>query len=184
MRFTTIIVHFPCQIIDCASQGLQQRYSGPGIECVTKLENVLTSCSVDDGGKEILMAYPEINVPELVVQLAMFRQKHCKTLAEAVQAFQSMTPEVRALFNQVEVLVRLLLTCPASSCTAERSFSALRRLKTWLRNTMSQKRLNSLAVTHTHQTILDNIDIHSIAKEFCNASATRVNKFGHFPSTA
>ena len=31
-------------------------------------------------------------------------------------------------------LIRLLLTIPASSCTAERSFSALRRLKNYLRD--------------------------------------------------
>ena len=36
--------------------------------------------------------------------------------------------KVRGLFTQVEQLVRLLLVCPASSCSAERRFSALRSL--------------------------------------------------------
>ena len=36
-------------------------------------------------------------------------------------------------------------------CEAERSFSGLRRLKTWLRSTMMQKRLNGIAVCHIHQ---------------------------------
>jgi len=44
-----------------------------------------------------------------------------------------MVPEMRAMFPNVENLVRLLLVNPASSATAERSFSALRRLKTYLR---------------------------------------------------
>ena len=40
-------------------------------------------------------------------------------------------------------LIRLLLTIPASSCTAERSFSALRRLKNYLRSSMKANRLTS-----------------------------------------
>ena len=35
---------------------------------------------------------------------------------------------------------------PATSCSCERSFSALRRLKTYLRSTMSQDRLSNLAI--------------------------------------
>jgi len=46
---------------------------------------------------------------------------------------------VRSMFDQVEQLVRLLLTIPCSSAEAERSFSSLRRLKTYLRNSMGQQ---------------------------------------------
>ena len=40
----------------------------------------------------------------------------------------------------------ILGAIPATSCTAERAFSTLRRLKTYLRNTVGQDRLTSLAV--------------------------------------
>lgn len=40
----------------------------------------------------------------------------------------------------------LLATIPATSCSAERSFSGLRRLKTYLRSTMGQERLSNLAL--------------------------------------
>ena len=42
--------------------------------------------------------------------------------------------------------VKVLAVIPATSCSAERSFSALRRLKTYLRNTMGQERINSIAL--------------------------------------
>jgi len=42
----------------------------------------------------------------------------------------------------------LLLVVPATSATAERSFSALRWLKIYLRATMGQARLNSLLILH------------------------------------
>ncbi len=66
-----------------------------------------------------------------------------------------MAPELRGDYSEVEKLVRLLLVSPASSAEDERSFSALRRLRTWLRSTMTQLRLNSLAVCHVHQEVLD-----------------------------
>ena len=40
----------------------------------------------------------------------------------------------------------ILATIPATLCAAERSFSALRRIKTFLRSTMGQDRLSSIVV--------------------------------------
>ena len=85
------------------------------------------------------------------------------------------------LFSQVEQLVRHMLVCPVTSCSAERSFSSLRRLKTWLRSTMTQTRLNSVAVCNIHRDILDNIDIAKIAKEFAAQSDIRIALFGNWP---
>ena len=71
-------------------------------------------------------------------------ERHYKRLclAEHLKVFREMEPNVRCMLPAVEKLLRLLLISPASSCEAERSFSALRRLKTWLRSTMTQVRLN------------------------------------------
>ena len=55
---------------------------------------------------------------------------------------------VLPVFNQV---ANILATTPATSCSAERSFSALRRMKTYLRSTMGQTRLNSLAILNTER---------------------------------
>lgn len=44
-----------------------------------------------------------------------------------------------------------LITYPVSMCTAERSFSALKRIKTPLRNTMTEDRLSALALLHIHK---------------------------------
>ena len=48
-------------------------------------------------------------------------------------------------------LVKIILTLPASSCTAERSFSDLRLLKTYLRSGMKQQPLNSVAIMSVHE---------------------------------
>ena len=89
-----------------------------------------------------------------------------------------MTQEVRSFFDEVQTLLRILLVNPASFCSAARSFSSLRRLKTWLRSTMTKKRLNSVALCHIHQEILDTIDTEKIAQEFISRSQQRVLNFG------
>ena len=109
---------------------------------------------------ELVSCYPELEKGALDVQLKMFHSQFTyQTVKQAQACLQAMWLEVCSLFSQIEQLVKLLLVCPASSCTAERSFSALRRrLKTWLRNNMTQKRLNHVAVCHVHQDFLDSID--------------------------
>ena len=47
-------------------------------------------------------------------------------------------------YPNVHVIVKLLMTMPATSCTAERAFSTLKRVKTAQRSTMGEERLESL----------------------------------------
>ena len=133
--------------IDNLTTELLGYFSGEGLTTYSKLENILLSGQVDD---TLLQNYTEISRDDLSLQLAMFhgRCHDVKTLSRAVSILYSVAPEVRELFSEVEKLVRLLLVCPCASAEAERSFSALRRLKTWLRSTMTQSRLNSVAICH------------------------------------
>ena len=89
-----------------------------------------------------------------------------------------MVAELRTEYEQIEQLVRLLMVSPASSAQAERSFSALRRLKTWLRTSMSEVRLNSVAVCHTHQHLMDCLEIKPLMTEFASRSDLRRSLFG------
>jgi len=79
-----------------------------------------------------------------------------------------MCPAVRANFSEVEQLLRILLVlCPASSCTAERSFSAQRRLRNWLRNNYDAKpRLNAVAVCNVRKVLVDDVNLHKLAADF------------------
>ena len=56
-------------------------------------------------------------------------------------------------------LLRILLTIPATSATCERSFSSLKRIKTYLRSTMSADRLSSLALLHVHRDMDVGVDV-------------------------
>ena len=91
-----------------------------------------------------------------------------ENLHKAVFASQFMFPNLK-----------VLLTMPVSEATAERSFSGLRRLKTYLCN-MSETRLSGLTLLHIHHD--SKIDIPEIACEF-DASSTQRIAFLHTPDT-
>jgi len=53
-------------------------------------------------------------------------------------------------FSNIKVALRILATLPITSCECERSFSGMRRLKTYNRTTMLEERFNGLALMNFH----------------------------------
>lgn len=84
------------------------------------------------------------------------------------------------LFSEVTKVVRLLLVMPASNASSERAFSAMRRVKTYLRSTMTQKRLNHCMILHCHHIKNDCLDLISVANEFVALNDHRKFVFGTF----
>ena len=84
------------------------------------------------------------------------------------------------MFSEVHKLLHLYLTIPVTTATAERTFSTLRRLKNYLRTTMTEKRLNHLIIVHSHKQRTDDIDILTVAREFSQRNDRRSEFFGTF----
>ena len=70
----------------------------------------------------------------------------------------------KSLLSEVHKLLCLYLTVPVYSATAERTFPALRRLKSFLRSSQTEKRLNNCILLHVHKEITDSLDIIEIDK--------------------
>jgi hypothetical protein len=83
-----------------------------------------------------------------------------------------------SLFSEVLKLLQMLYVIPATTATAERSFSSLRRLKTYLRNTMTSERLNHMMLLHVHKHLTDQLDLRRIAAEFVSRNERRQRCFG------
>ena len=83
----------------------------------------------------------------------------CKWKSEPQLAIELSTPE-KALTNSdsdffpnIHTLLKIMATLPVTSCECERSFSMLKLVKSPLRSTMKQDRLNGLAMLYYHQDI-------------------------------
>ena len=88
-------------------------------------------------------------------------------------ALLALSTMQRKLLGAVVRLFQLLVTLPATNATSERSFSALRRIKSYLRSTMSQVRLNHLMILHYHQEMTDRLDLKCIANEYIMKNESR-----------
>ena len=87
---------------------------------------------------------------------------------------------IKALLSEVHKLVLIYLTIPVTTATAERSFSALKRIKTYLRNSMTQQRLNHCFILHVHRQRTDSLDLKVIAQEFVQRNERRQTFFGKY----
>ena len=67
-------------------------------------------------------------------------------------------------YTGIYVAEKTLSTYPVSACTAECSFSSMKRLKTPLRNTMTDHRLSSLTILRIHKE--KEINVESVLDQF------------------
>lgn len=103
------------------------------------------------------------------------------SLSDIVSYLRSLSHVQKDLIGQVMKLAKLILVMPATNATSERSFSALRRVKTYLRTTMSQNRLNHLMMVYTHKYQAGELDMLDIANEFVSGNEQhRLEVFGRF----
>ena len=101
-------------------------------------------------------------------------------LQDCVNYLRSLSAAQRSFYSQVCILVRLILVMPVTNAVSERSFSAMRKLKSYLRSTMTQSRLNHLMILHLNKQKLDSLDLNAIGNQFVQGSEYRLQFFGKF----
>ena len=74
---------------------------------------------------------------------------------------------IQTVLPEICKLMKIFWTIPITSCSAERSFSCLRRLKSYLRSTMGQERLTALALLDIEKDVMPDIDkiVDTFAKQ-------------------
>lgn len=77
--------------------------------------------------------------------------RSCTGAVDFLQFF--MDNNLLELFSETTTLLKIITT-PMTTAEAERCFSTLKRVKTFLRNTMTQERLNALAILSMERRIV------------------------------
>ena len=156
-------------------------------------ELVLRACkgeTYQDKLEAVLPIYKDdLSRLELEAQLPLLKPL-CKDICEelgdnfsvrdAVRALSELSVAERTAFSGVWTVMKLLLVLPATNATSERSFSALRRVKTYMCTTMTQERLNNLMVLHVHREQVDKLELERVAHEFVSGREGRKRMFGSF----
>ena len=80
--------------------------------------------------------------------------------------------ELKDVLAEVFNLIQLICTIPSTSASAERSFSTMKRIKTFIRSSQSEDRLSSLALISIEKKLLINLQKNEmfqnkVIDEFC-----------------
>ena len=112
---------------------------------------------------------PETLQQELDLWNAHVVRKKC--LAEtAIEAMQLCQPN---FFPNINRLLQILGTLPVSVAEGERSFSACKLLKNYLRNRCAQERLSALALMYIHKDM--DIDVNDVIDMFARKHKRNLN---------
>lgn len=76
-------------------------------------------------------------------------------------------------FPNTWIVLRILLTIPVSVASGERSFSKLKLIKTYLRSTISQDRLNNLAILSIENETSSELDFTQLIDNFASLKARK-----------
>lgn len=157
---------------------INRRFKDVGFQKFQQLESVLLNDEMLPENVKKLCDEYEIDLDRIFSQTKVLSQKFPNSTApKIIEDFASLTNETRSLFSEVFKLCRILIVLPSSSASAERSFSMLRRIKTYLRSTMTQTRLNNLCILNAYPEMVDEILVDDLMSDFINNSH-RQNLFG------
>ena len=158
-------------LLDTLLTKLDNRFDQQTLFILSDIENMITSAA-----NRVNFTLPQTLRTLYSDDLDLDRLKvHLTMLPDVVLQQNIFT---KSLLSELHKLLRLYFTIPMSNANSEISFSSLRRLKTYLRSTMSQKKLNHVAFLHVHKHLTRALDLKSICKTFSSTNDRRRAFFG------
>ena len=77
-------------------------------------------------------------------------------------------------FPNLFIALRIFLIIPVTVASGERSFSKLKLIKTYLRSSIQQERLNSLAIMSIESDISRSLNLDKIIRDFVEKKAIKI----------
>ena len=165
------------------------------IKVLSQIENILFSSinktNIDGGWKDIgIFKHFDIDALEgellnLPTFLKLYNQEapipvKQVTMMSSICDILNFKQSYKTCLPNIHQMLIFYNTIPLSSATAERTFSTMRRLKTWLRSTMTASTLTNRMFAAIHKSRLDDVDTETIAREFVEKCPQRIKYFGKF----
>jgi hypothetical protein len=81
------------------------------------------------------------------------------------------------MFSNAFIAYQILLTIPVTVASAEKSFSKLKLVKSYLRSSMTQERLNGLVTIALESDVLEQIKYGDLIEDFTSRNTRRMLLF-------
>lgn len=129
-------------------------------------KDLMTNCrdlqlSLSDGDNH------DIDAVELYEELKMLVPVYDGDQDDVVSVLQYIVRNsLKYVYPNVNIVLRIICTIPVTVASAERNFSNMKLIKTYLRSTMSQNRLSSLALLSIENELAASLDYNEVIKNF------------------
>lgn len=141
---------------------MRTRFQGKDQDILCALGDICLKDIPETTSFEKVAEFYELNEELLVADhrlFTTFKKGHPdvegKSAAEVVELLHEY--ELVDILPEFSKAAIILAVIPATSCSAERSFSGLRRMKTYLRNSMGQKRLSNIALLNIERSYANKV---------------------------
>ena len=115
----------------------------------------------------IVMYKADLINPDIADQEITLWMKKCEGVQKSQRGYTLATAIKECdedHFPNIFVLLKVACTLLITSCECERSFSAIRRHRTWLRSTMKTERLTALTIMNVHRKA--EVDYEKVVQQF------------------
>ena len=177
------------------SNELSRRFDQQDIKIVTKMEKKMLLSATSNRDTQVPMVVQDTYKNDLKMELLQTQLKlmpqlisrhreitritikkvtNIRTLCDIMNANSA----AKSMRSEIHSLLKLYMTVPVTIATAERTFSTMRRIKTYLHSTMIQERLNHALMLNAHKSRVDDLDLTYIAKLFISVNERWCLYFG------
>jgi hypothetical protein len=137
---------------------------------------LLNNTELEESCTQLADTFSHDGLSDVEVHDLIYESKILKfTLPDGILSTMQIFEHVRDLdcYPNVSIAYRILFIVPLMVTSADRSFSKLKLLKNYLRSTMTQERLNGLAILCIEKKLLDEINLNGIIDDFVSKKVRR-----------
>ncbi|XP_050439165.1 uncharacterized protein LOC126844796 [Adelges cooleyi] len=163
------------KILDSIIVNLRKRFSTENMSLAVGVDEFMKLNYVDSA--QFINHYkdlPDLNICEENLRSKMMVAKNCLVQpgkGDIEDLKKNITPQV---FPKFYKMLQIALTILTSSATCEMSFSAMRKIKSYLRTSIQQTRFNELSILYIEKDITKALNCENILNTFCGSEAPAV----------
>ena len=174
-------------VITCIKERFEQKdYEMYAIYEQLLIKALLGKWSEEELQKVIGFYHDDFNDDILRVQLRTLPAVICQSQRSVNKFYniqiliKQLKKPIRNLISEVAKMIKLVTIMSVTNAVSERSFSAMRRLYTYLRTNMGSSRLNNVMVLHIHKGRLNKLSMVDVANDFVFQRDLKKTLFGRF----
>lgn len=175
-------------LVDTISQSLQERFKNMndfktkyGFLCsASNMKSAITSDMLPSSCAALAKGIGEGDIDceklerEIINFVNLMDNKKCITFSAIECINYIMKHTLVDLYPNLAVALRIVTILPVTVASCERSFSKLKLIKNFLRNSMSQERLAGLSVISIEHELSREIDTENLVQQFATVKARKV----------